>query len=47
MVFGPEVLKLIRDGGAVDEDDLPELLSARGSRLLTASIETMIPRKTR
>jgi hypothetical protein len=34
MVFGPEVLKLLRDEGVVDEDDLPELLSARGSRLL-------------
>ena len=34
MVMGPEVLKVIRDGGAVDEDELPELLTARGSRLL-------------
>ena len=34
MVMGPEVLKVIRDQGAVDEDELPELLTARGSRLL-------------
>ena len=44
MVFGPEVLKLIRDQGVVDEDDLPELLSARGSRLLnglSASVRSL------
>jgi hypothetical protein len=33
MTLGPELLKLIRDRGAVDEDELPDLLSARGSRL--------------
>ncbi len=34
MALGPEVLKLIRDGGVVDEDELADRMSARGSRLL-------------
>jgi hypothetical protein len=44
MAFGPEVLKVIRDKGAVDEDDLAKLLFARGSRVwygLSASIRSL------
>jgi hypothetical protein len=44
MVFGPAVLKLIRDEGAVDEDELPRLLSAQSSRLLgglSASVRSL------
>jgi hypothetical protein len=44
MALGPEVLKVIRDNGALDEDDLTELLGARGSRLmygLSASIRSL------
>ena len=44
MAFGPEVLKLIRDEGAVEEDDLPMLFSARDSRLqygLSASVRSL------
>src|SRR5262245_26922955 len=44
MTYGPEVLKLIRDEGVVDEDDLPTLFSARGSRLtygLSATVASL------